>query len=151
MLKLGVDVHQAVEDAGLVVAALFVGLQKIQQKNSKCEINSENNEYFSPITENNNKKILPNSKDFNNNDLLDISSIEVINLMGLNEFSAEEVVDAIFSNESLRKITFPIFKIKLQVIFTYFNNFQNSFVLKTEFLFFDGNRKNTTHFDRSFV
>lgn len=93
---------------------------KKSQKNSKYEINSENNEYFSPITENNNKKIIPNSHDFDNNDFLDFSSKDVINIMGLNEFSAEEVVDAIFSNESLRKITFPIFKIKLQVIFKIF-------------------------------
>lgn len=92
---------------------------KRSQKNSKYEINSENNEYFSPITENNNNKINKNSDDFDNSNFLDISSKEVINLMGLNEFSAEEVVDAIFSNESLRKITFPIFKIKLQVIFKY--------------------------------
>ena len=95
---------------------------KKNQKNSKYEINSEN-KYCSPITQNNDKKIIQNSHDFNSNDFLDFSSEDVINLMGLNEFSAEEVVDAIFSNESLRKITFPIFKIKLQVISHIFNIF----------------------------
>lgn len=41
--------------------------------------------------------------------------IPIFEITKLNCFEPEEVVDAIFSNESLRKINFTIFKIKLEV------------------------------------
>lgn len=79
---------------------------------------NDNNSNFSPKIEEDFCKPLERNEDLisNNYDTFMLNEIKTLfSRINLDKYSLEEIVDAIFSNDMLRKINFTIFKIKFEV------------------------------------
>ena len=80
-------------------------IQKIQEKNENLNFSPKFDEFYSK----------PHDLEANQGNFL-------VDQLRLNEFPAEELVEAVFYNDSMNsyKINFTIFKIKFEVILSYF-------------------------------
>jgi len=97
-------------------------LEDFHSKPLEIEVECDGNDKAFTSKQHNLKKSMQKFTNFNMDAFFEPSIKNLIYQMRLNEFSAEQVVDAIFSNESLRKISFTIFKIKLEVILNHISN-----------------------------
>lgn len=76
---------------------------------------NDNNSNFSPKIEEDFCKPLERNEDFNYDTFMLNEIKTLFSRINLDQYSSEEIVDAIFSNDMLRKINFTIFKIKFEV------------------------------------
>lgn len=102
-------------------------LEKLNSDKSFFSIYNENNNSsnFSPkIEEYYSKPVDTNEEEYQNYlSIYNETTIKTLfSQIGLDQFSSEEIIDAIFSNDALKKINFTIFKIKFEVKFIFLNS-----------------------------